>query len=236
MHDSLIAALATLRHTLTDRRHRGLLWADGEAAILRERALGIWRGGDWQAPLWLGPTAPADDIPVLPAAKARTRLGGEHELVVVDAASPDGGFDPEAFGAVAGTVRAGGLLVLLTPADWRTGTPRPDADYARLASWPHAVDSLGAHTLARLARCLRTADAVLRWPAEAECPDLTLPAPIKAASPPDVADPDCLSADQAEAVRRLTRLRRRRPLVISADRGRGKSAALGIAAARRLAG
>lgn len=236
MHDSLSAALAALRHTLTDRRHRGLLWADGEAAMLRERALSVWRGGTWQAPLWLGPASPADDLPALPAAKARTRLGGEHDLVVVDAATPGGGFDPEAFGAVAGTVRAGGLLLLLTPADWRTAAPRPDADYARLASWPHAVDSLSAHTLARLARCLRTADTLLHWPAEAERPDLTPPAAGEAAAPSSVTDPDCLSADQAEAVRRLSRLRRRRPLVISADRGRGKSAALGIAAARRLAG
>ncbi|MDX1713969.1 MAG: GNAT family N-acetyltransferase, partial [Halomonas venusta] len=47
-------------------------------------------------------------------------------------------------------------------------------------------------------------------------------------------DADCLTADQARTVNALVKLKRRRPLVITADRGRGKSAALGIACARLL--
>lgn len=233
--DTLGEALARLRATLGARRHRALLWLDGPPDSVLARALTLWQGADWSAPLWLGPDSEASRAAgssVLPARQARSRLGGEHDLVIVDALSPGAGFDPDAFGALAGTVRAGGLLVLLTPQAWREGRPVPDADYARLAAWPHSPEALSAHNLARIARRLVASPLVLHWPAAAFAPELTLPA-APAAPQPAAAD-DCLSPDQATAVRRLTRLRRRRPLVLSADRGRGKSSALGIAAARRL--
>ncbi|MDN3521240.1 tRNA(Met) cytidine acetyltransferase TmcA, partial [Halomonas ramblicola] len=130
----------------------------------------------------------------------------------------------------AGTLRAGGLLVLLTPADWGE---HPDADYARLAEHPWRPEALAARYLARLARLLEADPGVIRWPAGEgpRLPALPRTPPSPSASP---ADPDCLTRDQAMAVARLLRLRRRRPLVITADRGRGKSAALGIACARLL--
>lgn len=226
---------------LDARRHRALLWLSGSEQEILERALWLWRARCWKAPLWkaplwIGPGCPAADVPVLPMAKARTRLGGEQDLVVFDAASKDAGFDPDAFGAVSGTLRAGGLLVLLTPNAWKEGVPEPDADYARLAAWPHQASELSTRYLARLARRLNTSPQVLHWPSGQAFPS---PPPLAVTSEPaadsgDSGDSDCLSADQANAVARLTRLRRRRPLVLSADRGRGKSAALGIAAARRL--
>ncbi|MGC3873726.1 tRNA(Met) cytidine acetyltransferase TmcA [Halomonas sp. GXIMD04776] len=225
--------LAPLIGALAARRHRALLWisaADDEAV---SRALCLWRARSWQAPLWLGPSNAASGIEALPAAKARTRLGGEHDMVVFDAVSKDAGFDPDAFGAVAGTLRAGGLLVLLTPVAWREGTPCPDADYVRLAAWPHEAQELNARYLARLAQRLLVSSQVVHWPTGPAFAPPALSA-VTCELSTKSGDPDCLSADQAEAVERLMRLRRRRPLVLSADRGRGKSAALGIAAARRL--
>ncbi|RTQ98945.1 tRNA(Met) cytidine acetyltransferase [Halomonas nitroreducens] len=228
-----MARLLAAADALARRRHRALLWVPAAAGQALARGLALWHARPWVAPLWLGPAlAPlaADDVCPLPAAKARTRLGGEHDLVIVDAVSPEAGFDPDAFGALSGTLRAGGLLVLLTPDDWGA---RPDADYARLAEHPWRAEQLEARYLARLARLLVAAPEAMRWPAGGS-PVLPVwpPAP---ASLPVPTDPDCLTGDQAEAVARLVRLRRRRPLVLTADRGRGKTAALGIACARLLA-
>ncbi|MFG6137811.1 tRNA(Met) cytidine acetyltransferase TmcA [Halomonas sp. B23F22_10] len=241
MEASVPAGLLACQEGLTERRWRGLAWLTGDvesarergAALCYERAVALWHALGVTAPLWVGPEPPEGIAAEawLPAAKARTRLGGEHDLIVFDALSPGAGFDPDAFGALSGTLRAGGLLVLLTPDDWGV---HPDADYARLAAHPHAAEALSSHYLARLARLLEASPRTIRWPASGAP---TLPdwpeAPPSSPSAPD--DGDCLTADQAEAVARLVRLRRRRPLVLTADRGRGKTAALGIACARLLA-
>ncbi|WP_035594776.1 tRNA(Met) cytidine acetyltransferase TmcA domain-containing protein, partial [Halomonas salina] len=152
MEASVPAELLACQHRLGERRWRGLVWLAGEVEDVRARGLVLWHALGVKAPLWVGPEPPAglEDAAWLPAAKARNRLGGEHDLIVFDALSPGAGFDPDAFGALSGTLRAGGLLVLLTPADWGA---RPDADYARLAAHPHAPDALSAHYLARLS-CL----------------------------------------------------------------------------------
>ncbi|QJQ97052.1 tRNA(Met) cytidine acetyltransferase [Halomonas sp. PA5] len=220
---------------LAERRWRGLVWLQGEPDEAQHQALALWREREWRMPLWVGAAAPAplENAAWLPAAKARTRLGSEHELVVFDACSEGSGFDPEAFGALTGTLIAGGVLVLITPCDWGS---RPDADYARLAEHPHRWESLPARYLKRLGRTLDEADCVVRWTGTG---GLTLPELAPLAHPAsdghDTLDPDCATPDQAQAVARLLRLRRRRPLVLTADRGRGKSAALGIACARWLA-
>jgi tRNA(Met) cytidine acetyltransferase len=61
--------------------------------------------------LWIGTTA-ADAGPVMPASRARTLLGGEWLDAVYDAHA---GLDVDALAAVAGTLRGGGLLLLLVP-------------------------------------------------------------------------------------------------------------------------
>lgn len=225
---------AVLHHIarLARRRTRRLLWLEGDATTGRCRALALWQARDWAAPLWVGEPAPAEETadlpPTLPPSKARTRLGQEHELVVVDATT---GLNPDALGALGGTLTAGGLLVLITPAGWGS---EPDADYRRIADHPHAWQDLSAHYLARLERCLAADAGVIRWRAGVAVPRLPRfsAAPAASAIPEDSA---CITEDQARAVARLSRLKRRRPLVITADRGRGKSAALGIACARLLA-
>ncbi|TDO07648.1 MULTISPECIES: tRNA(Met) cytidine acetyltransferase TmcA [Halomonas] len=232
-HDRL-ASLWETRRWLHRSRWRSLVWLSGTADACRREALALWWQGGWASPLWIA-AEPVEGIEAscwLPAAKARTRLGGEQDLVVLDAVSAGSGFDPEACGVLAGTLRAGGLLVLMTPPDWGA---HPDADYRRLAEYPWRAEQLSARYLARLARLLEADARVIHWPAGQVPSRPRLPEVPPAAVSSTGGDPDCLTRDQAEAVARLTRLRRRRPLVLTADRGRGKTAALGIACARLLA-
>ncbi|WP_239495383.1 tRNA(Met) cytidine acetyltransferase TmcA [Salinicola halophilus] len=247
--DRLADWLPAWRTELAARRRRGIVWIAADDPLPRAQAL--MAASDWASPLWIGAVsqAPTQSITCLAPGRARSRLGQEHDLVVFDATGQSG-FDPDAFGAISGTLVAGGCLVLLTPAAWAApsaGDWLGDADYRRLAHWPLEAGEIEARYLARLARRLGAFEALVTWPADAARPSLPAPPGAEWASAgsdredapshadiDDVDDADCLSADQAAAVGRLTRLRRRRPLVLIADRGRGKSAALGIAAARRL--
>ncbi|MGM8851397.1 tRNA(Met) cytidine acetyltransferase TmcA [Salinicola halophyticus] len=237
--------LADRRDGLSRRRWRGVLWIADDASNAVRKAMAWIASADWQAPLWIGPELPElpKSLARMSASRARSQLGSEHDLVLFDAVSVQSGFDPDAFGAISGTVLAGGWLVLLTPKHWLKPAGanwQPDADYRRLAHWPHQAETLSPHYLQRLAGRLRDSADLAVWPSEAALPfsssaivsdsELELDSHIEAR----VDDSDCLTRDQAAAVSRLTRMRRRRPVVLIADRGRGKSAALGIAAARRL--
>ncbi|RUR36993.1 tRNA(Met) cytidine acetyltransferase TmcA [Vreelandella populi] len=226
---SPVPALLAHAKRLHRRRWRQLVWLTGEPAECRAQALELWQGAYWLAPLWVAHQA--DNAPVEPwitPRKARTRLGTEHQLVIMDA-SGSAGFDPEALGALAGTLTAGGLLVLITPYPWGE---RPDPDYARFADHPWQWEQLTAHYLARLARLLDERTDIVTWhaPGWPQLPRLT----ARSAHLESVNDSACATADQAATVTQLMNLKRRRPLVITADRGRGKSAALGIACARLL--
>lgn len=211
---------------LLRRRWRQLVWLSGPSNECREQALQLWQAAPWQSPLWVSGAHEAPVSPSLTARKARTRLGAEHQLMVIDA-SGDQGLDPDALGALAGTVTAGGLCIVITPEYFGA---RPDPGYARFTDHPWSWESLTAHYLTRLARLLASSSAVIRWSAgrELKLPKLTERAQCVVCAD----DADCLTRDQARAVAGLVGLKRRRPLVITADRGRGKSAALGIACAR----
>ncbi|WP_438874005.1 tRNA(Met) cytidine acetyltransferase TmcA [Thiohalocapsa halophila] len=178
-------------------------------------------------------------------------LGGECGLLVVDAWA---GLDLDALGAAAGTLRGGGLLVLLTPppADWPRWTdPAPE----RCASFPHGAAAVTGRLIRRLCGLLDASLAVRRVDGPAVSADAPSPAadtaghglslsvlrsapratPTATGPTSDHAQTEAATPDQAEAVAAILATangRSQRPLVITADRGRGKSGAMGLAAAR----
>ncbi len=140
--------------------------------------------------------------------KASSFLGQEFDAVIFDCHEKHhvklGGcaFDPNAFGAITGTIRGGGYLLLLKPEKLSEKSLFLKRFWSVLSAYDHFQI---------------TAQSVNDVP-------LTAPQKVNHAS-----------ADQDGAVKSIIHVvkgHRRRPLVITSDRGRGKSAALGIAAAK----
>jgi tRNA(Met) cytidine acetyltransferase len=160
-------------------------------------------------------------------------LGGEIDVLVYDAY---GGFDPNAFGASVGALRGGGLFILLAPplARW---PQLPDPEAAKVAVHPFAADQVTGRFLRHVRDVLATAPGVTLVQQDQPTPRALDQTEIRPAAEPHGWG-ECRTRDQkqaVEAILRTARTRAHRPLVITSDRGRGKSSALGIAAARLIA-
>ncbi|HDP89392.1 MAG TPA: DUF1726 domain-containing protein, partial [Thioalkalivibrio sp.] len=136
-------------------RHRRVWLLAGSAEAGRAAAVRMLAAIPAHRQLWVGNAAPAGATRI-EAARAGTVLGGEFDALVFDAWC---GFDPDALGATAGTVRGGGHLLLLAPplADWPTFAD-PDAERVLVAPWTMA--DLAGRFLRRAAR-LTAADPAM---------------------------------------------------------------------------
>ncbi len=239
MEDQLHALTHQLLNTARATGHRLTLVVSGDRPWSAATARAVAEASDGPA-VWLS------DRPIHLSAKpldtATYLLGGESRLLVYDAWS---GFDPDGFGAATGTLRGGGLLILLCPPldDWPS---HPDPQARRITPWPLTADGVTGRFMARLVRVLRAASGVVivaqaapDWPAAGGPPPARSPGLTEDGHLVDIRDPtQAATPDQHRAVAAIVhhaRGRPHRPLVLTADRGRGKSAALGIAAARLLA-
>jgi tRNA(Met) cytidine acetyltransferase len=228
MPQPLELSLAERSARLLCRGERRLLLLTGEPMACEQQAVTLWQSGA----LWLG----AGPAACAPQKSQHTMpwLGQEYPLVVVNGFS---GLSPEILGAVGGAVRAGGLLVLLMPplADWPTF---PDPDYRRYVSQSEELARCYPHFLPRLLRLLQADSDVWHW--DLNTAHLQAPWPeLPAVTWHRTADADgCLSAEQHAAmlaVEQCALAAKAYPLVIMADRGRGKSTALGLAARQLMA-
>ncbi len=141
--------------------------------------------------------------------KAHTLLGQACDALVFDAHS---GFDVNAFAAVSGTLRGGGTLFLLIP-PLDTWAALPDPDYRRFIPYPYQPEDVRGRFLQRFVTLLsRRSDFSPTTPTFSE-KDVGLK--------PDLQQVVIQTILQSEV-----------PVVLTADRGRGKSAALGMAASQ----
>ncbi|MDZ7660801.1 tRNA(Met) cytidine acetyltransferase TmcA [Thiohalophilus sp.] len=216
---SLVAAIEALQQQARRADQRALIVAAGDPAWGRALAEPFWRVHEPESRLWLthAPEGPEQTALI----KADQLLGQERQLLIFDFHA---GIEADAFGAASGTLAGGGLLLMLTPplADWPaepTANPYAAAPSRFVRHLVKAIEQDPALMLLQEPDRIRASHHPYR-PA----------APRQAVAP-------CRSADQQRAVAALIALGTRgeaRPLVITSDRGRGKSAALGIAAARLL--
>nr|WP_314520804.1 GNAT family N-acetyltransferase [uncultured Lelliottia sp.] len=205
---------------LQQEGHRRLLvlsgsdtWSQTHALMLRDAL-----SGDW---LWVGNDAPVE--PHCAPQALKNLLGREYRHAIFDARC---GFDVAAFAALSGTLRAGSLLVLLTPpfAVWPGQT---DSDSLRWSDsdTPIATPQFVNH----FCRVVSADPDALIWHEHQPLPDFPLP------SAPDwqpaSGEPQ---REQADILAALTGMETG-VAVVTAPRGRGKSALAGMLL-RRISG
>jgi tRNA(Met) cytidine acetyltransferase len=226
----LLELARRLQHIATEGFHRYLLVLAGSRDWGRTTAEALLADLSCDQPLWVGESVPAD-IPHLMNTQASALLGAETGVLVYDSFS---GFDADAFGALTGTLRGGGLLILLTPSlsKW---SGFADPEHARMAVAGCPSSQVTGRFLGRLAKQISSDPSVICIEQGGEIPAPPDLKPVFHPSKP--ADSECRTSDQMQAVEAVVHVvtgHRRRPVVLISDRGRGKSAALGIAAARLL--
>ncbi|USE38970.1 tRNA(Met) cytidine acetyltransferase TmcA [Endozoicomonas sp. SCSIO W0465] len=175
-------------------------------------------------------------IEAIAAKKCLSRLGAEHQNIIFNAYA---GFDVDAFGAISGTLCAGGLMVLLTPAldQWQYFH---DPEHHRMQVYPQQFEDVSGRYLQRLSQIIKTSDLLSLITESGELRIQWVnshPEKDTLAEQGEMVTAPCKTRSQmraVQAIHKVFRGHRRRPLVLTADRGRGKSASLGIAAAQLL--
>lgn len=219
-------SLTSFLRRLSNTRQRALIWIHGPQAWGRRRVQELLPELEGQGVLVSD--HPLGDMQALSAREAHRYLGHTLDYLVFDAFA---GFNPNTFGQLSGALKGGAPLILLTPSadDW---PDFQDPEYKALCVEPYRPKQVNGRFLDFLVSVLAACPYRISWsPQGMSLPEYWPEARL--AEPPEG---PCMTPDQAGAVEAIMRAvsRRRRPLVLTADRGRGKSAALGIAAARLL--
>jgi len=198
----------------TQRKQRQLVMICGEqtwAIELLGQTLAL------ETCLWLGQGMDSVGVPM---SKTSSVLGREYKSLVFNAYS---GFNPDAFGQCVGTLAGGGLCFIIAPplSAW---ADYDDPDYLRYLASPAQQGQNNNYFITRLIGLIEQDQRCVVVDQRFELP----PIPSGAKLTDEITN---LFAEQEQAVTQIIKTvtgHRRRPLVITADRGRGKSSALGM--------
>ncbi|MGB2271834.1 MAG: GNAT family N-acetyltransferase [Pseudomonadales bacterium] len=239
----------TLNKTLEFSREnnfRGCLVLSGSQAWCQQSALDCLAlhalSADTQhAICWVGSSAPNSSmIRVIPPHAAQQLLGSDTDYLVIDAWS---GLSPDMLGMTSGTLRGGALLLLLTP-PFELWPDYDDPDYLRYKALRPSAYSMHGNFLRRTIKLVEQAavdddPAWLKVISEHDCEKSIDPTySINTAdSQVQLTKKFIASSEQQLVIQAIDDLSRQPEgiILLNADRGRGKSVALGLAVRALLA-
>ncbi len=235
-----IPSLLQLRRQLKQQQHRAFVILSGSYSWQCTLLKDLWT--DSESLLWIGETEKniqtviQANLTTIEHTRISDLLGQETDSVIVDAQA---GLSANTLGIASGMVRAGGVFILLTPEVDRWST-LPNPDNQRFLNSPYQIEDANPYFTQHL---------IQQWQKESKTPAIWLhETENKAANTPfmipkalqntlnvntKTSPPSLPTEDQIEAIQAIDSVafgHRKRPLVLSADRGRGKSSVLGLAA------
>ncbi|MEA3405516.1 MAG: GNAT family N-acetyltransferase [Pseudomonadota bacterium] len=224
--------LQLLRSRLRQTQHRALVVLSGSADWQQRQLDCVWQSNE--SILWAGsvPTVFANQVQSIKESQYKHLLGQEVDSVVLDIQS---GFSANGLGILSGLIRAGGLLVVLTPdsANW-TGLPNPENH--RFLNTPYTPDNALPFFSEHLHQNFE--EQAICFSQQQSAAETRQHLDTYLANTPNTSPQQTLpTLDQQQALQQIDKVafgHRKRPLVISADRGRGKTSALGLAAIQLL--
>jgi len=177
----------------------------GDSAWCLSSSLDLLSGFDKEQIIFLSNSTDSN-YKTISQKQAQQLLGKEFDGVIFDALET---FNPDSFGAIVGTIKAGGLLIIFMP------NALPDSLWLQRFHQISLIYSSSSSSI----KIIKQGDIL---------PSLSLPKLSLESTKYS------LTTDQEIALNGILKVvhgHRRRPLVLSSDRGRGKSAVLGMAAA-----
>lgn len=227
----LTSQLAQLVHYAKQRNHRASLILSGSREWVTQQIDAL---RDSVTPA----TIISDDAQLakkadrcLPAKAYRSLLGTETDLLIWDAFSS---LHPDGFAACSGILKGGGLLVILMP-EPETFKSLQDPSYKEMLD-SDCVEQATARFKSRFFEKTQKLELSL-FVEQGKAPLLHIEEltenPLQACTD-SAFELNDEQQSLVKAVQRVALGHRKRPLVLTADRGRGKSTALGIALARLI--
>lgn len=220
-HLAIKALVFQLQAAAQEHNHRRVLWLAGEAkwGWCWAEKISQWLSSGASIS-WVSASAP-DFVSQVDLKQTAKLLGTSCHHLVFNAHD---GFDPDVLGIVAGVIRGGGLLIFLTP---EIQTEQQNV--------PASIKGLFFKRLTQIFESAACLHLIQQHQSFSSAPEL-----LCKTSPFN--NPSSLSSfvcteDQSKAVALIIHVvegHRRRPLVLTSDRGRGKTTALGLAAAKLL--
>ncbi|MDP2561069.1 tRNA(Met) cytidine acetyltransferase TmcA [Psychrobium sp. 1_MG-2023] len=233
----------SIRHSIMLNKQRRLIVLQGERTwaidlITQIEQLGhtVWLGDDGMSEF---ENRLGEDVQLVAMNKAQSVLGTETSTLVFDSYS---GFNPDAFGKATGILKGGGVCFLITPAEGKW-LDYNDPDYNRYIASPDQLTRVNNFFIQRLINQINQDQTVIKVRQEQALPvvelhpdeqGLAITEPAENSLQPLTPFANMQQQRSALEIIKTITGHRKRPLIMTADRGRGKTSVLGLAAAQLI--